>query len=109
MNGREFNEVSAAEYDGDMLNFDLSGFGQSDFAHATLAASAALNATRLSVTVTDGPGPRPGQYIGISDRLYMVQLAWAENEGQPLKLQIWPRLRAAAASGARVILDRPSV
>lgn len=107
MNGREFDQVGIASYGGDGLNFDLSGFGQSDLTHATLASSAALNATRLSVTVTDGAGPRPGQYIGIDQRLHIVQLAWEEEEGDPLQLQVWPRLRAAAASAARVILDRP--
>lgn len=107
MNGREFNEAAGAIYEDGTLNFDLSAFGQSDFTHATLAANAALNATRLSVTITDGAGPRPGQYISIGQRLYMVQLAWEEEEGDPLQLQIWPRLRAAATAGARVVLDRP--
>lgn len=108
MNGRELSEVGIAPYDGDTLNFDLSGFGQSDdVVHAQLAASAALNATRLSVTVNDGAGPRPGQYIGIGQRLYMVQLAWEEEEGDPLQVQIWPRLRAVAAIATRVVLDRP--
>ncbi|MGV8951191.1 MAG: hypothetical protein ACOH2M_08805 [Cypionkella sp.] len=107
MNGRQFSEVGGATYEDGTLNFDLSEFGQSDLTHATLAASAALNATRLSVSVTDGAGPRPGQYISIGQRLYMVQLAWEEDEGDPLQLQIWPRLRSAAASGARVVLDRP--
>ncbi len=107
MNGRELNEVGAASYDGDEWNFDMSGFGQSEITHATLSASAALNATRLSINVTDGEGPRPGQYIGIDQRLYMVQLAWEEGEGDPLQVQIWPRLRVGAASATRVILDRP--
>lgn len=108
MNGREFSEVSIASYGDDTLNFDLSGFGQSDdIVHAQLAVPAALNATRLSVTVNDGAGPRPGQYIGIDQRLYMVQLAWEEEEGDPLQVQIWPRLRAAAAIATRVVLDRP--
>lgn len=107
MNGREFNEVGIAGYDGGGLNFDLSGFGQSDFTHATLAAGAALNATRLSVNVLDGAGPRPGQYIGLGQRLHIVELAWEVEEGDPLQLQVSPRLREAAASATRVILDRP--
>lgn len=107
MNGKEFDQVGVAEYDGDILNFDLSGFGQSEFVHATLAASAAVNATRLMLTILDGDGPRPGQYIGIADRLYLVQGAWQADEDASLQVQVWPRLRAAAAAGTRAILDRP--
>src|SRR5690606_20205859 len=84
-----------------------SGFGQSDFVHAKLAVPAALGASRLSIIVADGAGPRPGQYIGIGQRLHMVQLAWEVVEGGPLQVQVWPRLRASAAMGERVILDRP--
>ena len=108
LNGREFDQQPIAEYGDDSLNFDLSGFGQSDdIVHAQMAVPAALGATRLSVIINDGAGPRPGQYIGIGDRLYMVQLAWELVEGGPLQVQVWPRLRAAAVMGERVILDRP--
>lgn len=108
MNGREFSDVSIASYGDDTLNFDLSGFGQSDdIIHAQLAVPAALNATRLSVIVNDGAGPRPGQYISLGQRLYMVQLAWELVEGGPLQVQIWPRLRSAAVIGERVVIDRP--
>ena len=108
VNGREFNDTPIAEYGDDSLNFDLTGFGQSDdMVHAQLAVPAALGATRLSVIINDGAGPRPGQYIGIGDRLHMVQLAWELVEGGPLQVQVWPRLRASAVMGERVILDRP--
>lgn len=108
MNGRQFGEEPIAAYGDGVLNFDLTGFGQSDDqVHAQLAASAALGATRLSVTVNNGEGPRPGQYIGIADRLYMVQAAWKVAPEDSLRLQVWPRLRASASIGARVILDRP--
>ena len=106
-NGRELSQVNSATYDTDELNFDLSGFGQSDLTHATLAANASLNDTRISVTILDGEGPRPGQYIGIGDRLHLVSLAWEVSEGAPLQLQFTPWLRASALAGARVILDRP--
>lgn len=108
MNGRELSEVPIASYDGGVLNFDLTGLGQSnDQVHAQLAAPVALGATRISITVNDGDGPRPGQYLGIADRLYMVQAAWEVTEGGPLQLQIWPRARAATPAATRVILDRP--
>lgn len=106
MNGREFDQQEVAGY-GDGLNFDLSGFGQSDFIHAKLAVPAALGASRLSIIIEDGAGPRPGQYIGIGQRLHMVQLAWELVEGGPLQVQIWPRLRASAPMATPVILDRP--
>lgn len=108
MNGREFNEVQTAEYGDGGLNFDLSGFGQSDdVVHAQLAVPAAARATRLSIIINDGAGPRPGQYIGIGDRLYIVQQAWELVEGGPLQVQVWPQIRAPAFMGERVILDRP--
>lgn len=106
MNGRAFTDATIAGY-ADGLNFDLSGFGRSDFEHAHMSVSAALNATRLSVNIADGVGPRPGQYIGLAQRLHMVQAAWEMVEGGPLQLQVWPRLRANAVMGQRVILDRP--
>jgi hypothetical protein len=108
LNGREFSQVHAASYDGREFNFDLSGFGQSDdVVHAQLAVPAALGATRLSVIVNDGDGPRPGHYVGFDDRLYRVSQAWEVVEGGPLQLQVWPRLRAPAVMAAKVILDKP--
>lgn len=107
-NGREMSEVQTIGFDDGGLNFDLSGFSQSDdVLHAQLAIPAAAGATQLSIIVNDGPGPRPGQYIGIGDRLYLVQLAWEVVEGGPIQAQVWPRLRRSAAMAERVILDRP--
>lgn len=107
MNGREFNQVGMAGYHGGDLNFDLSGFGQDEFVHATLVADAALNATEISINVLDGQGPRPGQYFGIGNRLHLVSHAWQDNEASPLILRFTPWLREAATTGTRVILDRP--
>ncbi len=107
MNGREFDQQPVAEYGEDTLNFDLSGFAQSEFNHAQLHVPAAAGATQLRLIINDGDGPRPGQYIGIGQRLYMVQSAWQETETGPLRVQIWPRLRASAVMAERVILDRP--
>ena len=107
LNGRVMSEVEAASYDGGSLNFDLSGFGQETPTHATLAAAAGLNATRISVNLVDIEGPRPGQYFGIGDRLYLATHVWMVAEGQPTQIQFTPWLRAAAPLGARVILDRP--
>lgn len=104
VNGKRFNHVEATNVD---LNFDLSGFGQSEYTHASLSASAALGATRISVTLLNGEGPRPGQYFGIGQRLYLCQSVWQANVGDPTTIQFWPRLRTAAELGERVILDRP--
>lgn len=108
VNGREFSQVPATGYSCDDFNFDLSGFGQSDdVVHAQLAVPAASGATRLSIVINDGEGPRPGHYIGIGERLYRLQQGWELVEGGPLQAQIWPRLRGSAAMAERVILDRP--
>lgn len=104
MNGKRlsFRDVASAG-----MNFDLTGFGQSDQIHAVLAANAAQGATRVSVTLVNGEGPRPGQYFGLGQRLHLCQAVWQSDEDAPTTIQFWPRLRAAAVTGNRVILDRP--
>lgn len=106
-NGRVLSEVEAASYDRGALNFDLSGFGQEEPVHATLAAGAGLNATQISVNLLNGDGPRPGQYFGIGQRLYLATHVWIEAVDAPTQIQFTPWLRAAAPAGARVVLDRP--
>jgi hypothetical protein len=105
--GRYLSACPTAAYEGGGLGFDLGGWGQSDQTHATLAAAAALGATQISVTVTDGEGPRPGHYFGIGDRLHLAQRVWQVTGDDPTQVRFWPPLRAAAALGERVILDRP--
>lgn len=111
VNGRRLSYVPAATYDNvgptGGLNFDLSGFGQDEPTHATLAASASINATRISVNLNDVEGPRPGQYFGIGERLYLATRVWQVEEDDPTQIEFTPWLRAAANSGVRVILDRP--
>lgn len=107
VNGRRLSYVETASYDGGGLNFDLSGFGQGEVVHATLTANAAVNATRVSLHLNDVEGPRPGQYFGIGERLYLATHVWQEAEGDPTQVQFTPWLRAPAAQGTRVILDRP--
>jgi hypothetical protein len=111
VNGRRLSYVAAAGYHNGRstggLNFDLSGFGQEEQTHASLADAAALNATRISVALDDVEGPRPGQYFGIGDRLHLATHVWQEAEGGPTQIQFTPWLRAAAPAGARVILDCP--
>lgn len=106
-NGRRLSYVETASYDGGGLNFDLSGFGQQEVAYALLASPAGINATRISVDVLNGPGPRPGQYFGLGNRLYLATAVWWETEDAPTQIQFTPWLRTAAPAGARVILDRP--
>lgn len=110
VNGRQLSQAQAAGYGAPRqndFNFDLSGFGQDEVAHALLAAGVGLNATELSIDVRDGVGPRPGHYIGLGSRLYMVSSSWQETQTSPLKVQFSPWLRSSAPAGARVILDRP--
>lgn len=111
VNGRRLSEVEAAAYESGQLvgglNFDLSGFGQEDQTHATLAADASINATQISIDLNDVEGPRPGQYFGIGQRLHLATHVWQVKEGGPTQVRFSPWLRAQAAAGTRVILDRP--
>jgi len=106
VNGRMLSPVRVAGCSDAQL-FDLTALAQSDPVHATLAASAAMGATQISVTLVDGEGPQPGHYFGIGNRLYLIQTAWRATVEAPMQIRFWPRLRAAAAAGERVILDRP--
>lgn len=112
-NGRRFDGKSSARWGGDLdqegVAFDLSGWGQDDTpVYATLAETAALNATQIAVNYAPGiDGVRPGQYFGIGQRLYMVTQTWQEDEGEPTQIRFTPWLREDVAQGATVIIDRP--
>jgi hypothetical protein len=110
-NGRRFEQQGTAQYEnpsiGGELNFDGSAFGQEEPTHATLAASASLGATQITVNLLDGEGPRPGQHFGIGNRLHLAANVWQATPEAPTTIRFWPPLRAAAASGARVTIDRP--
>lgn len=107
INGRRLEQIGSASYGEGELNFDLSGWGQNDFTFATLAAAAGLGATQISLTLTNGRGPQPGQYFGIGNRLYLAHSVWQETTQSATQVRFWPRLRSASAAGTRVILDRP--
>lgn len=104
--GRMFDDVQQVPLDG-LFMFEHWGFGQDELLHAQLAANAALGATQISVAVLDGEGPRPGHYFGIGERLYICDEVWRDIPSGPVSVRFFPRLRAAAASGTRVILDAP--
>lgn len=115
-NGKRFSDLASAPWggtDGQFedggLGFELTGWGQDDApVYATLAASAAVNATQISVTYATGiDGVRPGQYFGIGQRLYLCTQTWQEYEGDPVQIRFTPWLRAGASAGATVIIDRP--
>lgn len=106
-NGRELAQVATAGYGCNEFNFDLSGFGQSDFVHAALASNAAARATQISIKLIDGDGPRPGHYFGMGQRIYRSSAVWQVEEDDPTQVRFWPWLRAADVAGAKVILDRP--
>jgi hypothetical protein len=103
VNGRRFAHRDAND---DPMNFDLTGFGQSDIAYALTVASASTGGTRLAVEVLSGEGPQPGQYFGLGARLYLCSNVWQDANDRTI-LEFFPRLRAAVPVGARVILDRP--
>jgi hypothetical protein len=109
LNGRKVSGVDHASLAPETMFHDGSAFGQSPQTYATLAASASLGATRVTVAAA-APWmvPRPGQYFGIGSRLYMVTRCWRAAETDPWTLDFRPRLRAAAIAGDRVITDRPT-
>ncbi|WP_339112898.1 hypothetical protein [Thioclava sp. GXIMD2076] len=86
--------------------FEHWGFEATPISRATVASDAALRSTRLSITITDTTGVRPGQIISIGERAHRVQAAWSEAEGTQ-NLMIQPPLREAVAAGADVELSRP--
>lgn len=86
---------------------DHAGFGQDSTVYATLAASAALGATQTSFTLAGAAPPRPGNYFTISSSLYLISQAWRDTSAGATFVTFSPRLRAAASSGATVILDKP--
>lgn len=104
--GHMLSGCHQASLDG-LFFFEHWGFGQDEFTHAILAANASLGATQITVNVLDGQGPRPGHYFGIGERLYIAQQTWQDNPDGVTFIRFAPRLRAAATSGTRVILDRP--
>ncbi len=109
-NGRKFGLLYTASIGCDELIFDLSGLGQDDTpVFATLAESAAINATQISVNYAQGiDGLRPGQYFSIGNRLYMVDETWQVNEGDPTQIRFTPWLREDVAAGTTVNIDRPA-
>lgn len=114
-NGKRLDEQHSVLYGDDGLfnenglNFDLTGWGQDDSTvYATLAANAALNATEIVVDYAEGiDGIRPGQYLGIGQRLYLAHSVWQEDVGDPTHIRFTPWLRAAASAGDTVIIDKP--
>lgn len=111
INGRRLSPIGAAPIasnDGGLLFQDNSAFGQDEPVHAQTAASAALRATRITVS-TDASwmAPRPGQYFGIGKRLHICIGAYRANVADPWTIDFRPPLRSAVASGERVITDRP--
>lgn len=110
-NGRRLSPIPAAplaNLDGGLLLHDTSALGQTNYTHATLAANAALRATRITLTAAPSwTVPRPGQYFGIGARLYIARAVYRATETDPWTVDFRPGLRAAAIAGDRVILDRP--
>ena len=91
---------------GDAQTWEHFGFTNEPVATTKLATAAPLRATTLKVAGGNTTGLRPGQFFSIGERLYRVQHHW-QDEGGTSNLMIQPPLRAAAASGAALILDAP--
>lgn len=111
INGRRLPPIEGAPigYQDDGLLFsDTSAFGQSDATYATLAANAALGATRMTVTgAASWMVPGPGQYFGIGENLYIAEFVYQASVSTTWTIDFSPRLRAAAVTGARIITDYP--
>lgn len=111
--GRRLRSYPSYGWGGDLeqdgVAFNLSGWGIDDsVVHATLAASAALNATQISVNYAEGiDGVRPGQYFGIGNRLHIVTQTWQVDDDSPTQIRFRPWLRAAVPSGTKVIIENP--
>ena len=71
------------------------------------AVAAAQGATFMTIQ-SDGPGVRPGHYIGLGERVHRVLQA-NPNGGNPAAqdITIWPRLRTAVGVGEAVLLAAP--
>jgi hypothetical protein len=111
INGRRLPPIEGAPIesnDGGLLFSDTSAFGQDEATYVTLAANASLGATRITVTgAASWMVPRPGQYFGIGENLYMAELVYQASVSTTWTIDFSPRLRAAAVTGARIITDRP--
>lgn len=105
--GQRLNGVSAVPFSDRTRLFEGGGFGQPSPVVATLALAASAGAIDLTLSLADAWGLRPGHFLGIADRLYVVRAAWRDSAGGPQKVRVAPRLREAAAIGATVLLDRP--
>ena len=106
INGRRLNFYDAAHLAGASI-FDHSGFGQEQLVQATLASSADIRATQITVDAqTSWQAPRPGSHFSIGNRLHRVIGAWRETQSDPWSVRFRPGLRAPAEAGAIVITDR---
>lgn len=104
---RRLNGVPAVAFDDRTRLFDGGGFAQAEGTHATLALAAVAGAIDLTIAMTDGWGLRPGHFLGLADRLYIVRAAWRDTATGPQKVRVAPRLRAPASIGDAVLMDRP--
>lgn len=104
--GRLLSQNQATALDDGSLFFDHSGIGQTPLYEGLVSAAAARGATELTVDLLNGPGPRPGHYFGIGERMYWVRYVWNLTPTR-IKVRFVPRLRDAMAGGEPVLLARP--
>lgn len=72
----------------------------------TLAASAALRETALSLTKTVCGDLEPGHEFSLGERLYRIRTVTAQTS-TAATVTVWPPLREAVAAGGRAEFDRP--
>lgn len=72
---------------------------------ASLAAPAAVLEPRLSITVTKGSAPQPGQLFGVGPRGYAILSVTGSG---PYTVEIWPTMRIAAGAGTNVNFTSPT-
>ncbi len=90
---------------GDAQTWEHFGFENAPVAMMRLDAAAPLRAVRITVTLGNTTGIRPGQMFSIDERAYQAQYVWAGVDGR-IEIQFQPPLRVAVGAGRPIVLDR---
>lgn len=75
---------------------------------AELAASVAVGATQMQITVIFGDLPEPGQLFSIGVRLYKIMETLA-TDGTTVTVKVWPPARDIANATDKVEFSRPKL
>ncbi|WP_246670746.1 hypothetical protein [Aminobacter sp. MDW-2] len=103
--------TSDADLEGQVPHSDNAFFDDdtgyvSSVIDVSLSADAAVRATTLYVTKALSGDLEPGHRFSIGERLYQIRSVTAQDAASAT-IKIWPPLREAWSSGARLEFDRP--